>query len=1076
MKNILHIKRYLLVFVCSITFLCPQLSKSQNWDEIIKATAADGTAGDEFGYSVAISGNTAIVGAYGDDDAGSNSGAAYVFVLTGNTWAQEAKLTAADGAADDYFGWSVAISGNTAIVGADLDDDAGNTSGSAYVFVRTGNTWTQEAKLTAADGAAGDFFGRSVAISGNTAIVGAHKDDNSGSASGSAYVFVRSGNTWTQEAKLTATDGADYDLFGVSVAISGNTAIVGAYLNDDAGYDSGAAYVFVRSGTTWNQEDKLIAAEGSTYDHFGWSVAISGNTAIVGAYRDDDTGGNRGAAYVFARTGTTWNQEAKLTAADRAAGDYFGWSVAISGNTAIVGAVYADVKAPFSGAAYVFGRTGTTWNQEDKLTPTDGANQDYFGNSVTISGDYAIAGAPFNDDAGYDSGSAYFFKPETPLTITCPDAISVNTTVGQCGAIVNFEATATGTPVPTITYLPASGSMFPIGETTVTATATNDAESIECTFTVNVTLNNHIWTGNINTDWTNASNWQCNNAPGLATNSDILIPSGMPNYPVLVVGQDLLLEEDASLTVETDASLTFNPNVILNTKTVMTNDGTVTFKSDATGTAIIASQHNAAKFIGEYTIERYIPAKRAFRFLSTPVTTSAPIADNWQQATHITGSSSGANGFDATNSGNPSMYTFNNLYPSWDPIPNTDNTILTAGTPYRLFVRGDRTTDLFDNDATPSPTTLVSKGELTAENTGYYHTYLNELNGGFSFVGNPYQAQVNMNSVIAYELDLNVNSNFYWVWDPTINTRGGYVTVILATGNNSSQGASEANQYLQVGQGCFVQSRIYHPRGNYIVFRPSFKHTSTQETNVFKSSAKTASTGQLGLNLYESSAFTTENGTVADGVLILFDDNGNNDVDFSDATKFTNLDENLATNIDGNFLSVDSRATPSTSDEIQLEINTYRHTDYVLVAKATALQGDTPFLVDTYLNQTTELLQNGETPYAYSIDAGIPASFAGDRFKIIFQKTLAVANTELSKVLLYPNPTTTGNFFLNIPNGINDLELTIFNALGAKVFETNGLATGNRIPVNANFIKNSGVYFVNLTSKGLTTTKKLIIN
>ncbi len=259
-----------------------------------------------------------------DDDAGSESGSAYVFVRSGTTWSQQAKLTAFDAAAIDQFGYSVAISGDTAIVGAYGDDDAGSASGSAYVFVRSGTTWSQQAKLTALDAAASDQFGYSVAISGDTAIVGAYLDDDAGSASGSAYVFVRSGTTWSQQAKLTASDGAASDLFGYSVAISGDTAIVGAYGDDDAGSDSGSAYVFVRSGTTWSQQAKLTALDAAAVDCFGYSVAISGDTAIVGAYLDDDAGSASGSAYVFVRSGTTWSQQAKLTASDGAASDQFG--------------------------------------------------------------------------------------------------------------------------------------------------------------------------------------------------------------------------------------------------------------------------------------------------------------------------------------------------------------------------------------------------------------------------------------------------------------------------------------------------------------------------------------------------------------------------------------------------------------------------------------------------------------------------------------------------------------------------------------------------------------------------------
>jgi hypothetical protein len=356
---------------------------------------------DYFGYSVAIDSDTAIVGALGDD-AGESTGSAYIFTRSVTGWTQQAKLTAADAAAGDEFGLSVALSGDTAIVGALGDDDAGSQSGSAYVFTRSGTTWTQQAKLTAADAAAGDYFGISAALSGDTAIVGAHGDDDAGDSSGSAYVFTRSGSTWTQQAKLTAADGAADDQFGYSVALSGDAAIVGANLDDDAGTASGSAYIFTRSVSIWTQQAKLTATDAAAGDRFGFSVALSGDTAIIGAFQDDDTASGSGSAYVFTRSGTTWTQQAKLTAADAARSDWFGFSVAIDGDTAIVGAIGDDDAGTDSGSAYIVTRSGSTWTQQAKLTVADGASRDSFGRSVALSSDTAIVGAQFYDVLGND--------------------------------------------------------------------------------------------------------------------------------------------------------------------------------------------------------------------------------------------------------------------------------------------------------------------------------------------------------------------------------------------------------------------------------------------------------------------------------------------------------------------------------------------------------------------------------------------------------------------------------------------------------------------------------------------------
>ncbi|WP_309399388.1 FG-GAP repeat protein [Cerasicoccus maritimus] len=380
-----------------------------------KFTASDGATYDYFGYSVSLSGDTAIVGAYNDD----GSGSAYVFVRSGSGWTEQAKLTASDGASSDLFGYSISLSGDTAIVGAYGDDDKGGNSGSAYVFVRSGSIWTEQAKLTASEGAADDRFGNSVSISGDTAIVGALYDNDNGSSSGSVYVFVRNGSDWTEQAKLMPSDGASSDYFGRSVSLSGDTAIVGADGDDDNGSSSGSAYVFVRSGSIWTEQAKLTASEGAANDRFGNSVSLSGDTAIVGALQDDDKGSASGSAYVFVRSGGVWTEQAKLTASDGAASDYFGSSVSLSGDTAIVGALYDDDNGSSSGSAYVFVRSGGIWTEQAKLTASDGAAEDYFGNSVSLSGDTAIVGVRFDDDNGSSSGSAYFYDLAVPpFTVT----------------------------------------------------------------------------------------------------------------------------------------------------------------------------------------------------------------------------------------------------------------------------------------------------------------------------------------------------------------------------------------------------------------------------------------------------------------------------------------------------------------------------------------------------------------------------------------------------------------------------------------------------------------------------------
>ena len=389
------------------------MSTVQN--ELVKLLASDADADDRFGYSASISGNYAIVGANRNDDNGENSGSAYIFELSNGTWTQKQKLLAADRADRDFFGLSVAISGNYAIVGAYGNSDNGSQSGSAYIFELSNGTWTQKQKLLASDADASDQFGYSVSISGNYAIVGAYQNDDNGDGSGSAYIFELSNGTWTQKQKLLASDAAAIDYFGRSVSISGNYAIVGAHLNHDNGMRGGSAYIFERDsngnwGSNGNETQKLLASDADTVDAFGFSVAISGNYAIVGAAFNDDNGENSGSAYIFELSNGTWTQKQKLLAADAAAGDNFGVSVAISGNYAIVGAHYNDDNGIKSGSAYIFELSNGTWSQKQKLLASDGAISDHFGRPVSISGNYAIIGAHQNDDNGSESGSAYIFE------------------------------------------------------------------------------------------------------------------------------------------------------------------------------------------------------------------------------------------------------------------------------------------------------------------------------------------------------------------------------------------------------------------------------------------------------------------------------------------------------------------------------------------------------------------------------------------------------------------------------------------------------------------------------------------
>lgn len=391
--------------------------------EQAKLIASDAALSDNFGNSVAMDGDTAVVGVAMDDHAaGTDAGSAYVFVRAGGLWMQQAKLIASDAAASDNFGISVAVSGDTVVVGAYFDDHlAGINAGSAYVFTRSGTTWTEQTKLIASDAAANDNFGRSVAVSGDTSLVGSHNDDHAGGVdAGSAYVLIRAGAVWSEQAKLT-TGAVANDKFGVSVAISGDTAVIGAYLSGPS--DTGAAHFFDRSSGAWTYYGNVTALGVAANDFYGYSVALSGNTAVIGAWGDDHLPGpvvDAGSAYVFVRSGTSWMAEGVIVNPESSTNDRFGISVAAYGNTVVVGSYFDDnAGGTNAGSAFVYfdpvpGAQGNTWTQQAMLTAADpnfGAN---FGHSVAMSGNTILVGADSDLHAGglVGAGSAYVFADD----------------------------------------------------------------------------------------------------------------------------------------------------------------------------------------------------------------------------------------------------------------------------------------------------------------------------------------------------------------------------------------------------------------------------------------------------------------------------------------------------------------------------------------------------------------------------------------------------------------------------------------------------------------------------------------
>lgn len=447
-----------LIFLFLIFFI-NLMAIGQDWNQVSKLVSSDRDLGDYFGGSVSISGNYAIVGAQHEDNDVNNqfdmgeAGGAYIFKKIEGNWEFVQKIVASDRAVGDNFGYSVCISGDYAIVGAawENEDSLGNNNlndaGSAYIFKNIDGHWTQIKKLTAQDRMDADNFGYSVAIDQDFAIVGARYQDydsngqNVIESAGAVYVFKNNSDNWNQIQKIVSNDRGYKDYFGSAVSLSGEHFIVGsAWENENSAgtstlSDAGSAYIFKKVGTTWVQEQKLVPLDRETADNFGYSVAISGTVAVIGArYEDHDENGQNGisaagSAYIFEYLNGNWVQTKKAVASDRAYEAQFGWSVAAYGDFALVGAFQEDSDQNHlnslsnAGAAYLFKKEYGNWMEIQKLTASDRNSGDNFGISVAVLEDYSLIGAFYQDydETGQNglsnAGAAYFFQNSQVLPV-----------------------------------------------------------------------------------------------------------------------------------------------------------------------------------------------------------------------------------------------------------------------------------------------------------------------------------------------------------------------------------------------------------------------------------------------------------------------------------------------------------------------------------------------------------------------------------------------------------------------------------------------------------------------------------
>lgn len=520
------------------------------------------------------------------------------------------------------------------------------------------------------------------------------------------------------------------------------------------------------------------------------------------------------------------------------------------------------------------------------------------------------------------------------------------------------------------------------------------------------------------------------------------------------------------------------------------SDGTLnannnlTLVSNATGSAVIAPV--LGSITGKVTVQRYIAlGKRAFRFLTPSVTTDDFISNNWQLGTHITGSTSGANGFDTTVSGNPSLFTYDNQRATgtgWTAIANTNATNLNALQGYRILIRGDRTGTLITQATAANmnvPITLTATGTVTTGTVTFnssstpvsINNTSNSTIDGYSLIGNPYVNTVNWNLLTKSGL-----TDAYYVWDSNMGTsdqRGRYVAYSTSTGTtNSGTGSTSVNQYIQPGQAFFVKNTTLGTAGS-ITFNESDK-LGTNINNFYRT--PTSDLSRLELQVYQTSELAL-GGFPIDAAVSVFDNQFTNAIENGDVAKLSTGIENISFLNNNQNLAIDARPNVVATDELMIQLQQFQpNKNYTFKTKFTNFDSSsTPYLVDTYLNQYIALANNGTTNCVFTTTADA-LSFGANRFKIVFQN-ISLSNPDFSaeKIVVYPNPVTNNQFNISLPGNLTGVvNVKLINTIGQIVYQTK-MEAQNTVTITPNISLAQGLYFVEITNQGKSSIKKITV-
>jgi hypothetical protein len=577
-----------------------------------------------------------------------------------------------------------------------------------------------------------------------------------------------------------------------------------------------------------------------------------------------------------------------------------------------------------------------------------------------------------------------------------------------------------------------------------------------------------IWLGTNTSTNTDVSNWSETTLPNATSN--IRIPSKVAsNENILEINSDF---EVASLLIEEEtAQAKILPNKSLKVNEYINNNGSIIFKSDVTGDSYFDEFTGTISGSGTVISEKYYPAKRAFRMVASPVDGGSIFA-NWQNGgvndtgigTHITGEQgtvgnyNATTGIDYTQSGAHSLFSFSATN-GWEAITNTKNTDLEVGKPYRLMVRGDRTVDLTDNDATPTTTTLISTGDLEVGTESITFPSATAGSTSYAFIANPYQSRIDVSNVLT--TNTNTVDNKLWVWDPMVNNRGAFVLIDELSGNGTTTPASStATKFIEPGQAFFIE---LNGSDSELTFTESVKDVSS----LSQSPESLSQQPQLLLNLHN------EDQEVIDAIRLRFSSNGINGVDGLDISKLGNIDENLASINENSLFSIERRSLPETDEEIPLFTNNWRNENYSFSANLNNLEATDVYLVDHYLGTET-LISNG-TAYSFSVDANISESVNNLRFALKFDnETMGIDEQEKQLFSLYPNPAKDiVNIQTSLPQG-SQATVEVYNMLGQLVISQTQTISHTSIGIGVDALE-AGVYLVKLTDQdGYSQTQELI--